>query len=444
MGKDFYLLGISVSGIKNIEKEVNLSFYKKGIDKSFDPEKYRVKAVYGENGAGKSALMTSISIFKDLIVDDDYLKNPEKQKLLRELINKKTKCFHFQCEFLNEENGDISVYRYTIELRQNEKEKYEISHEHLEVRSGNYSQSQYKDVFLIYNGVLEYIDCDKKAMETINKVSFNLLDSSTLISIYFHNIVEIGKTTIRSEVKFSMVLCFVLACSIKVYLAGEDRHELYFAQKLLKEEYSRNTLTNEFVSYFHKCLIEYSGVNETRIARSYYEKYKDRVSGLAAFIKLFKKELRDIEIDKKDDGDYLNCELVLNYGDYKIAKEFESTGIKKLISLYDCLDSASKGGIVFIDEMDSNINDVYLCRLLEFFVYYGKGQLCFTTHNIDPMNVLKDNKKSIDFLSSDSILVPWISKGNATPDNNYKNGYIENLPFNIDATDFLGILGVDE
>lgn len=444
MGNDFYLLAISVSGIKNIEKEVTLNFYKRGIDKSFNPEKYRIKAIYGENGAGKSALMTSVGIFKDLIIDEDYLKKTEIQKLLQELINKKTMHFCFQCEFLNDNEGDNSIYRYTVELRRNEKEKYIIAHEQLEIRSGNYPQSRFKDVYVVNNGVLEYFEGNKESKEFINKVSINLLESRTLISIFFQNIKDAGMSSVSIEVKLALILCVILAYSIKVYLAGEDRHDLYFAQKILKEEFSRENVSGEFVKYFNKCLVEYSGVNETRIFKEDYENYKARVKSLTAFIKLFKKDLQEIEIDDKPDGDYLNCELILNYGGYKIAKEFESTGIKKLISLYDCLDSASRGGIVFIDEMDSNLNDVYLCCIIEYIMYYGKGQLCFTTHNIDPMNVLKENKKSIDFLSSDNILVPWIPKGNATPDNSYKHGYIKNLPFNIDSTDFLGILGVEE
>ena len=158
-------------------------------------------------------------------------------------------------------------------------------------------------------------------------------------------------------------------------------------------------------------------------------------------MKIFKHGLENIQIDKKEYGSFYKCELNLDYGDYQINSEFESTGIKKLIRMFDCLDAAANGGIVFIDEMDSNLNDVYLCRIIEYFMYYGKGQVCFTTHNIDPMSVLKKNKNSIDFLSSDNKIIPWVQKGHASPENFYKNGMIENVPFNIEATDFIGILG---
>ena len=109
--------------------------------------------------------------------------------------------------------------------------------------------------------------------------------------------------------------------------------------------------------------------------------------------------------------------------------------------MYDALANVDAGGISFIDEMDSNLNDIYLCKMIEYFMYYGKGQLCFTTHNLDPMTILKHNKNSIDFLSVDNKLVSWKVTGNAAPDRYYKNGLIENSPFNVEAVDFIGMFG---
>lgn len=81
----------------------------------------------------------------------------------------------------------------------------------------------------------------------------------------------------------------------------------------------------------------------------------------------------------------------MNYGGYKIHGEYESTGIKKLIKLYTYIEAAVDGSIVFIDELGANLHDVYLCALLEYFMEYGKGQLCFITHNVGPMDILKGN-----------------------------------------------------
>ena len=100
-----------------------------------------------------------------------------------------------------------------------------------------------------------------------------------------------------------------------------------------------------------------------------------------------------------------------------------------------------KGGIVFIDEFDSNLHDVYLCALLEYLAEYGEGQLCFTTHNVGPMDILKQYNKSIDFLSEDHKIYPWTKRGNYSPSKLYRNGMIEG---NIDSIDFIGVFGFDE
>ena len=103
------------------------------------------------------------------------------------------------------------------------------------------------------------------------------------------------------------------------------------------------------------------------------------------------------------------------YQDYTLDKEFESRGIKKLIDLFSYLDSVSGGSIVFVDELDSNINDIYLDKIIEYFAYYGKGQLCFTAHNLLPMTVLKSNKNAIIFISCINTVHIWTKCGNLIP-----------------------------
>jgi hypothetical protein len=160
-----------------------------------------------------------------------------------------------------------------------------------------------------------------------------------------------------------------------------------------------------------------------------------------AFIRIFKTDLISIRIDTKDYKDDYKCNLVMNYRDYSIDEEFESSGIRKLMNLFYYLDFAALGGIVFIDELDSNINNIYLDKIIEFFMLYGKGQLCFTAHNLSPMGILKNNKNSIDFISSINTVHTWANNGNQSPENTYRNGFIEDSPFNVDSSDFLGILG---
>lgn len=440
-----YLLNMTVSGIKSIEKEVRLDFYKKTVTDKFNPEKYRIKAIYGENGSGKSAIITAVKIFQDLIINDNYLAETKNQIFLDEIINKKTQVFHFTCEFFVGLSEISKICRYSVEIGKADNGLYEIQFETLEAKNGTSSNTKYYPVFCCQNGELRFVDAADEQKELIEKKSLNLLTTHSFVCIFFAKLLQnINVSEMKeadSRLVFHMVLCFTLAITIKVYLAQEDQHELYFWRKRLKENSLKNmTLQEELYEHGEFSNIYFS-VNEKMIDKNYFDAYREKVRQLADFIKIFKPNLVSIEIDAKENGEQYECELNLNYGEYSINKEFESTGIKKLISLFEAFVSSSEGGIVFIDEMDSNLNDIYLCKLIEYFMYYGKGQLCFTTHNLDPMSVLKKNKNSIDFLSSDNHLISWTSRGNATPENCYRNGMIEDSPFNIDATDFIGILG---
>ncbi len=443
MKNTFYLLNMDVCGIKNIQKNVHLSFYKKTVDREFDSEKYRVKAIYGENGVGKSALITAVKIFQNLILDDNYLNDSKTQIFLDEIINKATQTFCFECEFLFSSNNTSRVYHYSVCIGKRENGIYEIQSEHLKVKNGNYANSRYKMVFEIENGELAFLDCGDNEREWIEKKSMNLLSSHSFVGLYMKNfeVDYIFNDLVSASFFIHIIACSTLALVINVYIAEEDQHELYFLRKKLKGNVlHKQKMIDELFGY-EDGFNTFFRVNESHVDKKSFEEYKERINQLTRFIKIFKSDLVSIDIDAKENGGEYICDLNLNYGGYVINKEFESTGIKKLIRLFDCFVAASKGAIVFVDEMDSNLNDVYLCKLIEYFMYYGKGQLCFTTHNLDPMTVLKENKNSIDFLSSDKHLVSWTSRGNASPENCYKNGMIEDSPFHIDATDFVGIFG---
>ena len=171
------------------------------------------------------------------------------------------------------------------------------------------------------------------------------------------------------------------------------------------------------------------------------DSFMEKVNKLVSFIRIFKPDLKNIRIDTKEYHEFYICRLIMMYDGFELDQEYESRGIKKLMNLFDALDAACRGDIVFIDELDSNINDVYLDKLIEYFIYYGKGQLCFTAHNLSPMSVLKNSKCAISFISGVNTIHTWTSNGNLNPENAYRNGFIEDSPFNVEASDFLGILG---
>ena len=432
-----YLLNVRMSGIKSIKNEIRLDFYKKTVDKNFDPDKFRVKAIYGENGSGKTAIITGIKIFQDLMLSNQYLNESKNQRFLDEIINKETSRFTFGCEYITGEEESYIVYDYNFELEKNNKGDYVIKHESLNLKNGNYPNNNYVNVFECDNGELININCNETVKNIIEKKTFNLLNKNPFMSLYivdYTSVIEKDK-----EFSYNIAVMLFLIALINAYINEEDKHDIYFLRKTIRESHEKSSEYINDINEILDTISVYSGFDDNSISKSEFDKYKESVKQLTKFIQIFKRELKSIDIDAKDDGDNYRCELIFNYGNYKVNKEFESTGIKKLVRLYSAFKAANNYGIAFVDEMDSNINDIYLCKLIEYFMYYGKGQLCFTMHNVDPMSLLKQNKNSIDFLSSDNKIVSWVSKGHASPENYYKNGMIENSPFNIDATDFIGI-----
>ena len=433
-----YLLNFTVSGIKNIQDEIKLEFYKKTIDKTFNPEQYRVKAVYGENGSGKTGIVLSVKILKSLMLDENYLRDSSNRQFLFEVINKKSKELHIECEFYYKFDQKALVYQYAVTLKEIDNNHIELVEEKLSCRNANYAASKYEIVFQAVKGNLIKLKGHPLEMEDAQRLSANLISQQTFVSL----VTRWARVRANKEDENNMELyphlseVFMFGVLLNTSLEAEDKQQgiLDTHFSLAKESDEKDKLQ----------IITHVGVysGNTRIVdKREYNYFEEEVKRLEEFIKVFKPDLVSIDIERKESPTFYECSLYMNYGDYRVSREFESTGINKLIRLFDYLKASAIGNITFIDEMDSNINDVYLVKIIEYFMQYGKGQLCFTTHNTGPMEVLRRNKKSIDFLSGDGKIVPWHTNGNFAPEKLYRHGMIEYLPFNVEAEDFIGILG---
>lgn len=453
--KHIYLVNYRVKGIKTLEEEVSLSFYKKTITMPLDTKEYNIKGIYGINGSGKSGIVASADILRNLLLDDGYLNNPMVQKNLDAIINKKSKELFIGADFLAEYKEKTYLYRYGILLKKTVTDKYAISSEKLSYRLATSKKDDFNSLIEVKNGIIAYIDIknDEELKNIFIQNTLNLLSMSAVSSVFLDKISPFEEK-ISDIISLSGVLLLLnLGLRMEVYMDQSDNHTDYILKSMLKysiesdkDDTDIDSLRKSALRLNRSPIIAFSGSTGV-VAKSMYKYYEKKVKRLKEFIKIFKSDLTDIRIDRKEDGGYYVCNLNMVYGDYVVHTEFESTGVKKLIRLFDYLQFMVRGGIVFIDEFDSNLHDVYLCALLEYLMEYGKGQLCFTTHNVGPMDVLKRNKKSIDFLSIDHKIYPWTTNGNYSPSKLYRNGMIEGSPFNVDSIDFIGIfdsIGVND
>lgn len=452
--KDIFLVNYSVKGIKTLDKLISLSFYKKIVTKELDMQEYNIKGIYGMNGSGKSGIVTSVEILRNLLVDSSYLNNPIAQKNLDAIINKKLGELFIESDYIVKSENKISLFRYSVTLTKDITGKYAISHEKLSVRNALSKSESMNTVFEVSKGEITFLSGKEDSFsKTLLIKTMNLLPMSSMCALFYEKVLlsVLNDNEIQDKSLFTN-LCGLYAFGKKlyVYLDESDNHRGYVAQNALEcsaDEEKRmdelHSLVISFMQMDNRCLNVITAVGNI-VSKNNYPKFEKIVDKLYEFIHIFKADLQGIEIDKKENHDLWMCDLVMNYGDYKIHAEYESTGIKKLIQLFAYLKEMAQGGIVFIDEFDSNLHDVYLCALLEYLMEYGEGQLCFTTHNVGPMDVLKRRKKSIDFLSEDHNIYSWTKCGHYSPSNLYRNGMIEGSPFNVDSLDFIGVFSTDE
>lgn len=452
--KNVYLINYSVKGIKTIDQLVSLSFYKRTVSNYPETQDYNIKGIYGMNGSGKTGIVTSVDILRNLLINPEYLNNSIVQKNLDAIINKKAGELYIEAEFLVGEPGSMLQYKYAVSLSREMLGKYVIVSEALYLKKPTSHKADYMQTFAVENGELVYICEEKKdefLEETLKKTT-NLLSTASMCALFYEkNLKEIIKNRRHMNVFFGGLIGLLLfGKSLHVYLDEADVHRDYFVNTLFGYE-KLPEMDDPELEHLLKYLVELDvekldtiQVSDNIIRCLEFERFEQTISGLYKFLKIFKPNLEGIEIDKKINDDVYMCSLIMIYDNYKIHAEFESTGVKKLIKLFVYLREMVQGGIVFIDEFDSNLHDVYLCALLEYLMEYGNGQLCFTTHNVGPMDVLKRHKKSIDFLSEDNKIYSWKTNGNYSPSKLYRNGMIEGSPFNVDSIDFIGVFSTDE
>lgn len=441
----FFLLKMCLSGIKNIEKEIEINFYKNTLNKKFDASNSHVKAIYGSNGAGKTGVMYAVDIYQNLVLNQNYLSVCNNDGRLDCLINKNTQEFKINMVFLCMlQSGVNRVFSHLIRIKKINSE-FKIVEEKLSELSGlNINNLQkYSTVYHIVDGRIEELLKKCEFVEELKLKTMNLLSSKSFACAAIRPCLPDNDKEIDTRLLYPSLFLVNFVLSITVVLQGSDRfidyNEVIEQFNTMVNQHTENEDEAVSPNTFRGNKLHY--LETQRVLKTQFEEHEKYIHNLSLFIKVFNDDLEKIEIKKDENGDYYECENIMVYKNKRISEKYESTGIKKLIKLYSALCELDKGNIVFIDEFDANLHDVLLEKLVQYIMQYAKGQFIFTTHNLGPMDVLQSAKNSIDFLSSDSRLVSWTKNGNYTAASQYRKGLIKYSPFNIEPFSFLGVFG---
>ena len=116
-----YLISITTEGIKNITKPITVRFYKNKSLVNFNPSSDKVRAIYGANGAGKTAFMTSIWLVHQLLTSKDTI-TLLGSEYFQNILNKEKPIFNISIDYalITKKDNEVyeinKTYRYFIKI----------------------------------------------------------------------------------------------------------------------------------------------------------------------------------------------------------------------------------------------------------------------------------------------------------------------------------------
>ncbi|MGL4308361.1 MAG: AAA family ATPase, partial [Cetobacterium sp.] len=136
-----------------------------------------------------------------------------------------------------------------------------------------------------------------------------------------------------------------------------------------------------------------------------------------------------IELEKgltknMEEGVYIK--LTSKKGDLEIPLEYESDGIKKIVSILGTLIATynDPNFNLFIDEFDATIFEYLLGEILQIMEKFAQGQLVFTSHNLRPLEVLEPRHLRFTITDSNN---KYIKIPNVKATNNLRNIYFKEI-----------------
>ena len=435
------LLKLSTYGLKNLENMVTLEFCNSTV-KSGIKNVNNIKGIYGYNGAGKSAIICAIDLYNKIVTSDSFINERHTIEELDNLINYKKREFFISVIF---ESSSKNIIEHVMKIKKdNLLNKYIIFYEEIKLHKGRTLNEKEETIFLKTEDSIKSKINLEGISQNMNNLNYNSFIHEFVIN-YLKNsnsIVENKKKNNLDEALNIIANIYMFSVITFVHLFNSDNYFYDYTKisKILNALLDNKTLNKETENYNKELMVLFQKQQyKVVVKKTDIEEFKNKTKKLEQFLKLFKPELREIELEMIEDKENVNIRRVFVYDDYKVDLEYESSGIKQLVNLFPYLNICANGGIVFIDEIDTFLNTVYLEKLVSFFMEYGKGQLIYTAHNIEPMTVLKNQLKAITILGVDNQIETFTKVGNYDPKRQYKKGYFPNLPMNVENFDFLSI-----
>lgn len=355
--------------------------------------------VYGENGSGKSNLMSSFVLLSELLktmdvrdryqellnqasaYDDENITKQLQKHILSNMRDIKAIIDDYRMVGCDE---PISVqYEFCVDNSQGtyiiEMNSDEIIHERLE-----YKLNRRRSLYFDYSKESSYINTsivkDKDLLHDIKADAKRFWGKHSLLSIILHEIQDKSDTFGQKNLSqnFSEVLYEFRFISCSVGIGSREWKELNAPILMLRypiegkirrsKEKQIDIIENLFTKFF-------SAINSDILRLEYKRIYvDDYIEYRLQIVRMLADSYRTIDFSK------------------------ESRGNHQLLNMLCFLITSCFGGVVILDEADSGIHDLLFKKILQEISPYISGQIIMSTHNTMLMESIID-KDSIYILT---------------------------------------------
>jgi len=366
-------------------------------------EAKKVVLIYGENGSGKSSFIDTFSFLwhslNTIIIDtrfrsffDSLKKNSDISPSLLKAFSSGT----IRCS-----QDLISSYKRIGSEKKPMKIDFSFS---LDGKNGIYSL-EYGDQFL------EHESLSFQVSERIVPV-FEIFRNNHA-NDYFNERVFIGKDALKkliSEVaqKFGLHSFFALFASflddsVAGYINSSFDQSLLDVFRFFNSLVLRKNDEDLGKRYFESSLGLLTDPSETDISSKNQRLIAKTEKALRLFLPSLYSRIKGVHYQKSEE-DKKSCLVFEEIGAdgtiINVPFNEESTGTKRIVSLFFFLYAAVCGMTVIIDEIDTGIHDILMSKLFASVCGEVKGQLIVTTHNtllmrdVSPKNIYLFNFES--------------------------------------------------
>ena len=378
------LVSIELNNFKNVQYgKIKMPSY---IHKKQSEVTADIVGIYGQNGSGKTAVTDTLSFAKMLMSGTSLPIN------VVDYITKSTHCATAVCSFFVKDGGIdyIAEYRFTV----SDREKTVLTSEKAAVWSYEDGRKRRLDS-------IEY-NAETSEFDFLPKKRWSAAVRKKIIDV------EVEKRMCmreRRSILFSPAIYDVLFADESTVLGRILSGLKDFAQKRMyivrADTFKSGGNALDFVipiadtaqtAKYSVCLTE-----PTVMPLQEYDRFSEMMNGLNTVMKVVVPGLtvqthefgHEIMRDGKEG---VRFELMSKRNSVTVPLRYESEGIKKIISILNLITAMynNYSMCIAIDEMDAGVFEFLLGELLSCIDESGKGQLIFTSHNLRPLEMIKN------------------------------------------------------